>query len=250
MLGALAGVAGASLAAYESDGAHRRLADETAKLGRDTHALAEALAAANAGTFIEPDDVVIGISEQAVAALFEATLPIEQTLPGFLTEGAVTIRIDRVSVLFDSGFGTVRVDGRAWFTHLKGVAADANLSGGFAQARIDPENHVLVARISIDTLDARPLPGGLLEKVLRGSLLRRLNAQGRQAITRALPLLKLPVKLDQELRIPPLNTDPVHVVGGSLPVAVTLTRVFASRGRLWLAVRPRLGEWHRTRGLR
>ncbi len=244
MLGALAGVAGAFLVTYESGSAHG-LAEQTAKLRRDTHALEEALAAANAGKFIEPDDVLIGISDQAVAALFKATLPIEQTLPGL---GAVTIRIDRVFVLFDTGLGTVRVEGRAWFKHLKGVAADAALSGGFAEARIDPATHVLAARISIDTLEARPLPGGLLEKVLRGSLLRRLNAQGRQAITRALPLLKLPVKLDQQLRIPPLNTDPVHVAGGSLPVAVTLTRAFASHGRLWLAVRPRLGEWHRDEG--
>lgn len=248
-LGGLAWAAGAFLAASPLFPGRGRLVEEIAKLHRDTDALEDALAAANAGTFIGPEDVVVGVSEQAVAALFAATLPIEQTIPGFLNAGSVTVRIHRVSVLFDGGLGTVSVDGRAWFTHLKGVAAVAHLSGGFSEARIDPVRHTLVARVSIDTLDARPVPGGLLEKVLRGALLQRLNARGREAITRALPTLEVPVKLDQRLRIPPLNADPVHVIeGGSLPVAVSLTRVFASHGRLWLALRPQLGEWQRDRG--
>jgi hypothetical protein len=245
-LGALAAwVAGASLTAFPGGRDSRKLIDEIAKLRRDTHALAEALADAKSGTFIGPEDTVVGISEKAVAALFEATLPIEQSLPGLLGAASVTVRIDRVSVLFDGGFGTVRVDGEAWFTHLRDVAAEAHLSGGFSEARIDPLRHELEARVSIDTLEARPLPGGLLAKVLRGSLLRRLNAQAKEAITRALPQVKLPVKVGQELRIPTVNADPVHLQGGSLPVDVSLTRVFASNGRLWLALRPHLGEWHR-----
>lgn len=234
-----------AVAACSSDPGRERLLEETARLRRDTHALEQALAAADAGTFLGPDDVVVGVSENAVADLFRATLPIEESIPGPLTGSAVTLRVDRVSVVFDGGLGTVSVDGQAWFTNLKSVAAEAHLSGGFADAKIDPLRHVLRAKVSIDTLEARPMPGGLLAKVLRGALLQRLNARGREVITQALPELSVPVKVDQQLQIPPLNADPVHVEGGRLPVAVALTRVFASHGRLWLALRPQLGAWQR-----
>lgn len=219
-----------------------------AKLERDTHALKRAVLDAREGRLIRPGNVVIGVQEDAVRELFTAVLPLTRTIERGARTSDLTLRVDRAYVQFDGGLGTVRVEGRAWLSRWPSVAADFTVSGGFAEARIAPEEGVLHARVGLDTLDARPIPGGLLARIFRGDLLRSLNVRGREEISGMLPELQVPVRLEQRVRIPDLDRDPVHVRGGILDVTVTFTRMWASDGRLWLQFEPKLGGWRRNGG--
>lgn len=219
-----------------------RLNAEIAKLRRDLRALDETLAAARARPLIGPKDVMVGVHQQAVLALLEAVLPAEGTLPG----GEVGIRVEHAAVRFDGGLGTVDLDGSAWLAKHPRVRAQVHVSGGFAEARIDPESHQLVFRLALDTLEARPVPGGPLAWLLRGSLLRVLDDTGRDAFTRLLPPLRVPLKLEQPVELPDLDQDWLHVRGGRLGLTVAFTGMFANDGRLWVGLRPTLGRWRRN----
>jgi hypothetical protein len=225
-----------------------RKAEQLAKLQRDTRALAEAVAAAKAGELFQPGNVIVGVHEDAVARLFSELLPMTGTIKGRDRARDLEIRVDRATVKFDGGLGTVELQGRASLAEWPSVAADFTLSGGFSEARI--ADGVLHARLGLDTLDARPLPGGLLARLLRGDLLRSLNALGREEIPALLPPLQLPVRLEQRVSIPDLTEDPVHTRGGSFEVKVTFTRMLARDGRLWLQLEPELGKWQRNEATR
>lgn len=242
VLGALVWALCIGLAGCGQQTSGASLNEEVARLGRDTQALSEAVAEARKGTLIRPDNVLISVHENAVRKLLGAALPREKTF------GGVRIRVERVDVRFDGGFGTVNVYGWARLEKHPKVAADLYVSGGFSEMRIDPDRHVLTASLSLDTLDARPLPGGLLAWLFRGRLLRALNAFGRDQITRLLPPVELPLNLKQGVRISEVGVAAVRIQGGSLEVGVKFTRMFATEGRLWVELQPNIGEWRRTAG--
>lgn len=82
---------------------------------------------------------------------------------------------------------------------------------------------------------------------LLGSRMRHtLIEVGRESVSNRLPALEIPVKLDQTLKIPDLDQDPLHVQGGSLPLTVAFTRMFALKSFLWLQVQPTIGAWRRN----
>jgi hypothetical protein len=246
LLGALAWAC-VGLSGCAKDPGNLALNEEIAKLRRDTTALIEALESAKAGDFIRPQTVLIGVHERAVEALMGVALPIEQTVPSSIAIADAGVRIERAKVSFDGGYGTLSVEGRAWLVHRPSVAATIRLSGGFEEIRIAPERRVVEAKVSLDTLDVRPLPGGLLARVFQGALLRVLNAGARSRISEGLPPLEIPIRLDYQLRIPDTDEDPVHFAGATLPVTVTFVRAFATRERLWIALEPKLGPWQREK---
>ena len=89
-------------------------------------------------------------------------------------------------------------------------------------------------------------PAGSSRSCCDESLLRTLNAVGRQEVASLLPPLNVPVKLDQALRVPNVEDDPLHVRGGTLQLSVTLTRLWANDERLWVELEPKVGEWQRN----
>ncbi len=226
--------------------ANPELSREVAHLSRQVRALQDLRRAVSTDALLQRDTVFVGLHERAVAATFAAALPIETTVPGLFSDRGVTIRIDDAVARLDEGYGTVSVQGRAWFTYLPRVAVDVRLTGGIARAEIDPVSHELVASIDLDALDARPLPGGLVARLLRGRLLRALNETARARIAAALPPLVVPLRLRHKVRVPGLTKGPVHIVGGMLTVSVTFNLMFASGGHLWLALEPQLGSWQKN----
>ena len=225
---------------------HAQLEEEVLRLTRESHALRGAVAEANAGNFIHADDVIVGVHEDVVADLLKATLPVEVAIPGVIAAESVTARVDHATVVFNGGFGTVTVDGRAWFTRFPSVAADVHLSGGVSEVIIDPATHALTATIGLDTLEAKPLPGGLGSFVFRGRLLHLLNARARDSIAGALPPLVVPLKVDENVHLAGVDSGPLRVAGGELELSAGLRHVFASDGRLWVALTPKLGAFRKN----
>ncbi|MBS2031725.1 MAG: hypothetical protein JST54_27760 [Deltaproteobacteria bacterium] len=223
------------------------LEEDILRLTRETQALRGAVAEARAGTFIDHDDVIVGLHQDVADALLDAALPIQVEIPGVMAE-RVTARIDHATVLFSGGYGTVALDGRAWLSSFPSVAADVHLSGGISEVSIDPGTRALTATIGLDTLDARPLRGGVAALVLRGRLLHILNARARESISNALPPLVVPMRVSDDVHLADVTEGPLRVSGGELEVSASLRHVFASGGRLWVAVTPRLGAFHRSPG--
>ena len=64
----------------------------------------------------------------------------------------------------------------------------------------------------------------------------RLQLNGR------IPDLAIPVRAEQKIAFPALTDGPVRIDAASLPLAVGVSTVLASRGRLWIALSVQPGD--------
>jgi hypothetical protein len=54
------------------------------------------------------------------------------------------------------------------------------------------------------------------------------------------------VKLQQQVELPAVTNGPVRIDGASMPIEVSVSRVFASNGNLWIGIRFAPGELVKT----
>ena len=203
-------------------------------LRREVTSLREAVGALERGEPLLPlEDVAVAIEDAMVRDLIVAQLPFEIEAGGFhatLTGAEVLFRGSPLVTLRGSGSPRNR----------PALAATVTVMGALEQVRVEPATGTLRTRIAVDHISIEKVAG--LESVLSGATLDELARTLRLQITEQLPEIQIPVKVQQAVNLPAVDSGPVRIAAASMPLEVGVSRVFAGQGRLWIAVRVRPGN--------
>lgn len=204
-----------------------------ATLQREVGGLRALAKASGSGLAIPPEDVAIAIDDTLVRDLIAAQLPFDTDLPRF------HVVLTRASVEF-RGRPLVALRGSGYLRGQPSVAAALEVHGALEDIRVDPGAGILRARIAVDEVTIEKAGG--LESVLRGPALQELEHEVRLRLENLLPAVQIPVQIRQQVQLPSVSSGPVRIEGATVPLQVAVSRVFAGRGRLWIAVSVHAGE--------
>jgi hypothetical protein len=107
--------------------------------------------------------------------------------------------------------------------------------------RVNQAEATLTARVSADHLAIGEATG--LSQLLSGATLDEVARTVRLELGNQLPTIQIPVKVQQQIDFAPVTDGPVRIGGARLPLEVAVSQVSAARGRLWVSVSVRPGEF-------
>ena len=207
-------------------------------LKREVDGLREAVARIEKGERILPlDDVAIAIDDTLLRDLIAAQLPFEMDVDRFhlsLTEAEAQFR----------GSPIVRLRGVLNSKKRPDLAAAVNVLGALEDIRIEPSSSTLRARIAVDHLGIEKAAG--IEQLLSGSTMDEVARLIRLQLKDMLPPIQIPVKVQQSIDLPAVTRGPVRIDGARMPLQVSVSRVLAGQGRLWIAVHFQPGDLVKT----
>jgi len=207
-------------------------------LQREVDGLRESVARLERGEAVfAENDVAVAIDEALLRDLIRGELPFE------VESGPNRVTLDEVAVRFH-GAPTVRLSGRLTRDGVVDIHAAVEAVGAIADIAVDEASAALKARIVLDHLGIEQAAG--LESLVSGSTLDELARRLRLALADKLPEIKIPVKVQQSIDLPPVTHGPVRVAGARMPIAARVERVFAGTGRLWVGIEFRPGEMVKT----
>jgi hypothetical protein len=210
---------------------------EAAILKREVEALQELVHAAEGDTLISPRGLAVGIREDIVKNLLSASLPQE-----FVIADQLRVQITSADVSFQSSQGLVTLRGRVTRFDKADDFADVVCSGGIGTPQVSSMGRLTV-RIALDRFEIpRVAAGGRESRVLR-SAVDTLSQQSLGAIRDGLAPLEIPVRLQQQVPVAGIAEGPVQIAPGQIPLKVTVTRVMAISGRLWILIDVAVGRW-------
>jgi hypothetical protein len=217
--------------------AWRESRSEAAILSREVQGLQELVQATEKGTLISPRALAVGIREDVVKSLLSASLPQE-----FAIADRLRVRITGADVSFQSSQGLITLRGRVMRFEKADDFADILCSGGIGTPQVSSMGRLTV-RITLDRFEVpRVAAGGRESRVLR-SAVDTLSQQSLDAIRDGLAPLEIPVRLQQQVPVAGITEGAVQIAPGQIPLKVTVTRVVAFSGRLWILVDVAVGRW-------
>jgi hypothetical protein len=172
-------------------------------------------------------DAVVAIDDTLVRDMIRAQLPLDADVEGY------HIQLARVDVGF-RGSPMVRLQGTLHPLEQPGLEAEVEVIGVLEQIEVAPGQSTLKARIAIDHLSIAKAAG--LESFLRGSTLDEVARELRLQIKDRIPVVQIPVKVQEDIRLPAVTRGPARIDGAVLPLKAAVSQVVAVRGRLWIAV--------------
>lgn len=220
---------------YEGGG---ELRAQRVLLEREVEGLRESVARLERGEPVFPmEDVAVAIDEALLRDLIVAELPFETDVDEY------HLVLSEAEVHFQ-GAPTVRLRGGMTRSGVVDIEAAVEVLGALADITVVPETGSLQARIAVDHIDIEKAAG--IERLISGSGLDEIARALRLAIADKLPTIQIPVKLEQAIDLPAVTEGPVRVAGARLPIDIGVDRVFAGRGRLWIAIRFKPGQFVKT----
>lgn len=203
-------------------------------LERQNQGLRELIVEAEQGTLLPPDRFLIGVDEKLAGDLFHAHLPLE--IP--LGEQFI-IRLERADISFQAKYGAIAISGFLYPAGNPQNRVDVRVLGGLGAAEIDPERDVLNIRIAIDHIDLVEAAG--LEDLLGRGVMLFLAAQGREFLENSLPVLEIPVLLEEGIPIPAIQEGGIHLDALTVPLNLSVESVLAAGGKLWVRLHAEVG---------
>ena len=198
-------------------------------LEREAEGLHATLAKLERGEPILPEDaVVLAVSENVVTEFLEAQLPFEADADRY------KVRLSKGEAVF-RGSPTVQLTGSIWLTEHPDVVGEVQALGALEDLHVEAETGTLRAKVALDHVDLVRM-GGLEQFIPAGSM-NELARSVRQRIEPRLPILQIPVKVEQSVDLPDVTSGPVRIQGARMPLEVSVADVFAGSGNLWVAVR-------------
>lgn len=205
-----------------------------AELEREAEGLRASLARMERGEPILPEDaVVVAVSESVVQEFLSAQLPFEVEADKF------KVRLEKGEARF-RGAPSVDLAGSIWLVERPNLVGAVRAQGALENIRVEAETGTLRATIALDHVDLVQMAG--LEKFISGGSLNELARTVRKQIEPRLPVIQIPVKIEQGVELPNVTTGPVRIRGARMPLEVSVADVFAGQGNLWIAVRVSPGE--------
>jgi hypothetical protein len=203
-------------------------------LEREAEGLRATLAKLERGEPILPEDaVVVAVSDTVIKQFLDAQLPFEADADKFkvkLTQGEAVFR----------GSPAVHLSGSIWMPDHPNLVGEVRAQGALENIQVEPETGTLRATIALDHVELVQMGG--LEKFIPGGSLNELARTVRKQLEPRLPVVQIPVKIEQGVDLPSVTSGPVRLHGAHMPLVVSVADVFAGRGVLWVAVRVQPGE--------
>lgn len=209
------------------------LARSTAEFRRNQIAgLEKEIARVERGELVTKDQLAIGISEDTVKGLLNASLPQETVVGGHLR-----VRIESALPIFRGSQAGLMFRAKASSVDAPDASATLELGGALEQFRL--EKGKLFARVALGHFtvlesSVGELAADALDGVVRANL---------PLIQDSIPPLEIPVQIEQSIRIAGLTEGAVVAKPGALPLHVTVTQVLPINERLWVLLKATAGPW-------
>lgn len=184
------------------------------------------------GELTTTDQVAIGVSEDLVRSLLNASLPLETVLAERLrvrVESATPLfRGSRAALLFRTTVSSVNVPGASASLEIGGALESFELAEGRLRARVK------VAHFEVRESGLGDLAADAIETLFRAHA---------ATFQDAIPALEIPVQLDEAISIGGLREGPVVAKPGALPLNVGVSNVIVGDRRLWVLLKAEAGKW-------
>lgn len=178
----------------------------------------------------EQGDVVISVRESLLRDLIAASLPFEHEIAD-----RFVITADDVEVDFQPGMALVEFAGRASPVALRQVSVEVLILASLELLELTPDTPDLRAKLSVLGFQVRGLEvGRLLPPVER--LVNELGRSRLGLFTDLLGEIEIPIRLEQEITLPAVDTEEVTIPAASLPLSSEVRGVFVGEDRLWVSV--------------
>jgi len=202
------------------------LSAREALLSRQNQELVKLASAAENGTLLDFESMLIVVDQALVRDLLRAVTPLEADVgSGF------HVRIDSADAAFGDGVALVSMTGTA---SVGGASLGSRVTvlAAIDVVELHPVSGVLECRVSIlgvDAQDATALGHGdpvgrLTEALTRGGLAMLLGS------------LEIPVSVEDRLSIPAVDSKRLQIAAETLPLTIAVQQVKAFGGRLWVFV--------------
>lgn len=234
-LAAAAGVAGCGRG-YEGGGDLRA---RKKVLEREVAGLREILGRVERNEPLMPEkDLAVAIDDALLQGVITAQLPFESEIDEY------RLKLEQAEVAF-RGAPTVRLRGRLTRRGNVELEAVVNVVGALDSISVDSARGALAAKIVVDHIGIEKAAG--IEAIFSGSTLDEVARLIRLGLADQLPPIQIPVKVQQSIDLPAVTNGPVRIDGASMPIAASVSQVFAGQGRLWVAIHFQPGELVKTK---
>jgi hypothetical protein len=203
-----------------------RVSAREALLSRQNQELAKLASAAENGTLLDFQSILIVVDQALVRDLLRAVTPLEADVGS-----GIHVKIDSADASFEDGVALVRMTGTASVGGAS-VGSRVTVLAAIEVVELQPTSGILECRVSIlgvDAEDARALGHGdavgrLTEALTRGGLSLLLGS------------LEIPVGVEDRLSIPAVESKRLQIAAVNLPLRIAVRQVKAFGGRLWVYV--------------
>lgn len=185
-------------------------------------------------TMLPLEDVAIAVEGALIRDIIDAQLPFDADIDTY------HLRLSRADVAFQDS-PILHLGGSLYRRDNPSLSADVTAVGGLQDVVIDKASSTLRASVVVDHIAIERLAG--LESVLSDALLEELARTVRLQVADQLPTVQIPVMVQQTIELPRLRAGPIRLEAASLPLQVSVSRVVAGQGRLWIAVQIKPGDF-------
>jgi hypothetical protein len=207
---------------------------QKALIQREVEGLRASVAKLDGGQRLFPDDaVLVSIAERVIKEFVDAQLPFDVELESY------RIQLKAATARFH-GSPTVNLTGTIVHKDHPDFVGEVSALGALESIELAKETGTLRARLAVSHVDLLQMGG--LEKFLSGSTVDELARRVRLQLADRLPVIQIPVKIEQSVDLPAVTEGPVRLHGASMPLAVSVAEVAAGQGVLWIAIRVVPGE--------
>jgi hypothetical protein len=137
-------------------------------------------------------------------------------------------------------YGAVTIEGNIHRSASPDRRTAVRIHGGLGAVTIDPATDMLHIRVAIDHIEL--LQAGILEGVIGRGGKKFLAERGRELLQDAIPTIQVPVVLAQRIRIPSIREGGIELDSLAIPLNLSVERVLAAGGKLWVTVGAEVGE--------
>jgi len=224
-----------------SSGQSRIVAQEVI-LTRQIEGLRVLIDAAESGSLLPKDKLVVAVGEQMVRDLAALALPREQVIAN-----RFRVRVDQVDVRFRDRYGSVRLDGRVSPAGgpIEDVFAELAVFGLIDRIELEPQTGVLTGKISVIGFELKKV-GVFGESRTGQRLLEELAAQRIDDLSTLAVPIEIPVRFEEQIALKGVTEGPVRLRPATFPLKVTVVDVSAHGERLWVALDVQSGPWVRS----
>jgi len=225
---ALLGFLGAAASACGPTAAERETRAEAATLTRNVEGLRGLVKAAEDGTLVSPRAVAVGIEPSVVRDLLSVGLPQE-----FDVSKGLRVRITSADVNFETAQGLVTLRGRVLRAQSPEDFADVVCTGGIGSPQMGPSGR-LSMQIALDRVEVPRVANGGKENPLLRSAIDALSQETLRTVGEGFKAIEIPVHLEPDIPIDGISQGPVQIEAGRIPLGLSISRVVAIAGRLWV----------------
>ncbi len=197
-----------------------------ALLARQNSALLELTKDAEGGTLLDFNEILVVIDQTLIQDMLRASTPMDAEIGG-----GFHVRVDTVDAAFGDGVALVQLTGNATIG-AEPVGARVTVFGSIDAVTVDAASGILRCNVSILAVEADNVEAlGHNDPV--GRLTEALTEGGLSAL---LGPLEIPVRLEDALDIPAVDSKRLQIAAETLPLTVAARRIKVFGGRLWVFV--------------